>query len=307
MTIRIALVGFGKIARDEHLPAILADGRYRLAAIATRSGDPGLDVPCFAGIGDMIAAMPGALDAVALCTPTDAHFDLARVAIEAGLAVLLEKPPTPTLGEIAMLEAMARARGVPFYAAWHSQHAAGVDKAARALAGEEIAALDIVWREDVRRFHPGQSWIWQAGGFGVFDAGINGLSIASRIMPCPLLVRRARLLVPANCQTPIAAGIEFAGENLRAWFDWRATGSQEWSITVSTRAGSTVELAAGGARLLIDGAEQQVGEHGEYAAIYRRFAAIAQQRLVEVDAEPLRISADAFLCGERETVEPFVE
>jgi hypothetical protein len=43
--------------------------------------------------------------------------------------------------------------------------------------------VEIVWHEDVRKWHPGQQWIWEPGGFGVFDPGINALSIATRIFP----------------------------------------------------------------------------------------------------------------------------
>lgn len=307
MTIRIGIVGFGKIARDEHVPAIRADGRYRLVAIATRSGDPRLGVPCYSDLSEMIAAMPGGLDAVALCTPPEVRFALATEAIAAGLGVLLEKPPSLTLGEIAELERLARAAATPLYTAWHSQHAAGVERAAQALLGEQVQTLTISWCEDVRKWHPGQQWIWQPGGFGVFDPGINALSIASRILPGRLLVASARLLVPANCQTPIAAEIEFAGGSKRARFDWRVSGGEQWSIMVETATGSTIELHGGGERLVVDGADQLLPQRREYPSIYDRFAKLMQQALIEVDAEPLRICADAFLCANRETVDPFVE
>lgn len=307
MTINMAIVGFGKIARDEHLPAIEADERFRLAAVVTRDGDPGAGAPRFETITAMIAAMPGEIDAVALCTPPAARYALAREAIAAGLGVLLEKPPSVTLGEITEVERLARAAGTPLYTAWHSQHAPGVATAAMALVGQEIASLQIVWREDVRKWHPGQQWVWTAGGFGVFDPGINALSIASRILPGPLLVREARLLVPANRQAPIAAGIVFAGENRRADFDWRATGGEEWSIEIATASGTKVHLERGGETLTIDGDVQVLPTHREYPSIYDHFAGIQRGRLVEVDAEPLRVAADAFLCGYRETVEAFVE
>ena len=35
---KIALVGIGKIARDQHIPAIAADPRFELAATVSRSG-----------------------------------------------------------------------------------------------------------------------------------------------------------------------------------------------------------------------------------------------------------------------------
>ena len=37
--IRLALVGLGKIARDQHLPAITADPRFELAAVVSRNAE----------------------------------------------------------------------------------------------------------------------------------------------------------------------------------------------------------------------------------------------------------------------------
>jgi D-galactose 1-dehydrogenase len=307
MTIRIAIVGFGKIARDQHVPAIAADPRFALAAVASRSGDPGIGPPWFATPEALFSGMAGKLDAVAICTPPIVRHAIARDALAAGLHVLLEKPPTATLGEIAHLRALADQRGRTLYAAWHSQHSAAVPKAAEALAGAEVARLDISWREDVRKWHPGQQWIWEAGGFGVFDPGINALSIATRILPMPLFVREARLLVPANRQAPIAASLTFAGGKLGAEMDWRHTESEQWTIRIETRAGRELELRDGGAKLSIDGVSQALAERGEYPSIYDRFAALVADKASEVDSEPLRIVADAFLVGHREMVEPFCD
>jgi predicted dehydrogenase len=307
MPIRIAVIGFGKIARDQHVPAIAADPRFALAAVASRSGNPGIGVPWFASPDALFSGMSGKLDAVALCTPPSARHAIARDALDAGLHVLLEKPPTATLGEIAHLRGLAEQRGRTLYAAWHSQHATAVPKAAEALAGADIAKLDISWREDVRKWHPGQEWIWEAGGFGVFDPGINALSIATRILPMPLFVREARLLVPANKQAPVAASLTFVGGALRAEMDWRYTEGEQWTIRVGTKAGRIVELRDGGAKLSIDGAPQALAERGEYPSIYDRFAALVADKAGEVDSEPLRIVADAFLVGHRQLVEPFCD
>ena len=48
-----------------------------------------------------------------------------------------------------------------------------------------------------------------------------------------------------------------------------------------------------------------VESRGEYPGLYDRFATLIAARESEVDREPLRIVADAFLVGRRETVEPF--
>lgn len=304
MAIRIALVGIGKIARDQHLPAIAANSDFELVAVASTSGDPGLGVPWFATPAELYAGMAGKLDAVSLCTPPAPRTPFARAALRAGLDVMLEKPPAATLGEIEHLARLAADTGRILHATWHSQHAPGVAGAAAALAGEEIAALDIDWLEDVRKWHPGQEWIWAPGGFGVFDPGINALSIATRILPMPLFVSEARLIYPANKQAPIAAVLSF-GPGLNARFDWRYEEGEAWTLRAETKSGRIIELRDGGAKLFIDGDEQKVGPDAEYPALYARFAELVRARASEVDRAPLRIVADAFLIGSRETTEAF--
>ncbi len=304
MTVRIAIIGFGKIARDQHVPAIAGDPDCELVAVVSGSGDPGIGVPWFQTPAELFERMVGQVDAVAICTPPVPRYAIARDAMLAGFDVLLEKPPAATLGEIAHLLELAVERDRTLYATWHSQHAAGVEQAEEALRGQEIAALEIIWREDVRKWHPGQEWIWAAGGFGVFDPGINALSIATRILPMPLFVRGARLTTPANKQSPIAAQLSF-GDGMNAVFDWRYEQGEEWTIRVETKAGRRIELRDGGARLVIDGAEQSVGQHGEYPSIYAELARLVGAGISAVDMEPLRIVADAFLVGAREQTEPF--
>ncbi len=305
MTLRIAIIGFGKIARDEHMPAIAADPRFDLVAVVSRQRDMSIELPWFATPAELVATMRGQLDAVAICTPPQVRHAIASDAITAGVSVLLEKPPAATLGEVESLVNLAHDAGCGLYAAWHSQHGAAVPEAARLLAGANVSKLEISWFEDVRKWHPGQEWIWTAGGFGVFDPGINALSIATRILPMPLLVDEAVLHVPANRQAPIAAELTFVGESLGAQFDWRCSEGERWRIRVNTSDNRRIELRDGGASLFLDGREQQVDTKGEYPSIYNHFAGVVERREIEVDREPLRIVADAFLVGSREQVEPF--
>jgi D-galactose 1-dehydrogenase len=307
MSIRIAIAGYGKIAKDQHVPTIEADPRFELAAVVSSRPQPACPVPCFSSIRALIEAMAGGIDAVAICTPPTARHALARDAFAAGLHVLLEKPPAATLGEIEEIARLGRRAQRTLFAAWHSQHAAAVAAAKASLADETVRSLQISWHEDVRKWHPGQEWIWEPGGFGVFDPGINALSIATRILPMPLFVRAAALLFPQGRHTPIAARVDFAGEAgaLKADFDWRHRQGERWTIRIEARQGRLVELLDGGARLLVDGDPRPVASRGEYAALYARFAELIEFGESDVDLEPLRIVADAFLVGARETVEPF--
>jgi D-galactose 1-dehydrogenase len=304
MPIRIAIVGYGKIAKDQHVPSIAADPRFELAAVVSPRASVEHPVPLYKSTEEMLKAMGGELDAVAVATPPMVRLEVAKAAFEAGLAVLLEKPPAATLGEIEEIERLGRSAGRTLFTAWHSQHAPGVDPARATLAGKTVCSLGILWHEDVRKWHPGQEWIWAAGGFGVFDPGINALSIASRILPSRLFVREASLTFPENRQTPIAARIAFAGGG-GADLDWRYEQGERWTINVETDDGTRVELLDGGARLNVNGEAQDVGSEGEYPSLYARFAELIEAGTSDVDKEPLRLVADALLVGRRETAEPF--
>ena len=82
---------------------------------------------------------------------------------------------------------------------------------ARLVAQRRIKTVAVTWKEDVRVWHPGQTWIWKAGGLGVFDPGINALSILTRIIPGALALQDADLSFPENCATPIAASLLLEG------------------------------------------------------------------------------------------------
>jgi D-galactose 1-dehydrogenase len=77
-----------------------------------------------------------------------------------------------------------------------------VEAARSWLAERRLSAVRIDWREDVRRWHPGQAWIWEPGGLGVFDPGINALSIATRILPRAFFLTEGVLRFPENRARP---------------------------------------------------------------------------------------------------------
>jgi D-galactose 1-dehydrogenase len=231
--------------------------------------------------------------------------------LAAGKHVLLEKPPAATLSELEDLRHAAQAAGRVVFTTWHSQYNAAVDEARRRLEGRRVRRMRVTWKEDVRRWHPGQAWIWEAGGFGVFDPGINGLSIVTRILPHAIFVRQATLEFPENADAPIAAALTFGagleGEDLRAEFDWRQTGPQSWDIAIDTDRGERLTLSNGGGRLEADGEIVAEETPDEYGGIYRRFAELLAQGRSEVDDAPFRLVADAFMIGKRVTVERFEE
>ena len=303
--IKLAIVGVGKIVHDQHLPAIAANPDYQLIASASRNHTVE-GIPGFKSIEEMLAQMPE-IEAVSLCMPPQYRYSAAHAALTAGKHVFLEKPPGATLSEVADLEALAASKGLTLFTSWHSRYAPGVQPAKAFLAEHAPSSMHVIWKEDVRHWHPNQEWIWQAGGLGVFDPGINALSIVTEILPERVFLSGASLEFPDNREAPIAADLHFQSAGalrVHAEFDWRQTGKQSWDILVETAQGQ-VKLSDGGSRLWINDVEQPLEKEAEYPSLYRVFADLVKAGRSDVDVAPLRHVADAFMLGKRKVVEAF--
>lgn len=303
--VRIALVGIGKIARDQHLPALTGNAGFELAAAVSRHGRLEA-VSTFADLASMLASGVK-LDAVSLCTPPQGRHELARISLDAGLHVMLEKPPATNVSAVVDLEARARKAGRTLFTTWHSREAAGVEPARAWLARRIVKTVRVTWKEDIRAWHPGQEWILKAGGMGVFDPGINALSILTRILPGRLTLDSASLRFPRNRQAPIAADLVLMHDTsarVAASFDFLYAGPPRWDIEVATD-NQTLVLSQGGQQLHIDGDAQAAPVQQEYSRLYQRFAQLIATGGSEVDTTPLQLVADAFLLGERHETAAF--
>jgi D-galactose 1-dehydrogenase len=292
--IRLAVVGLGKIAQEQHLPAIAREPSFELVAVV----DPNVTLSgyeSFTSIDRMLENGP-AVDAVAICTPPQIRESVALQALRAGLHVLVEKPPAATLSA-AMRIAETAMPGKSLFAAWHSREAPMVDRARRWIAGKEITGGFIRWREDARQWHPGQEWLWAPGGFGIFDPAINALSILTAITSERLSVREMHFEIPSNQHSPISARGAFvsAAGLIEIDLDFRESGHPSWEISLELADSSSLFLADGGARMALDGGAFETDVPNEYAGIYRRFAALIANGAVDFDLAPLQLVADAFL------------
>lgn len=308
----IALVGIGKIALDSHVPAINGSPDWTLAAtVSRRNTIPG--ITAYTDFSELLETRTD-IRTVSLCMPPAPRFAYAEAAIKAGRHVMLEKPPGGTLSECHTLQAMAQHHGVSLYTTWHSREAALVPSAKAWLATRTLSSVHMEWKEDVRQWHPGQDWIWEPGGMGVFDMGINGLSILTEILCEPIHLKAARLLVPENKQMPIAGSLDFfhpGGADVSVELDWAQEGPPTWAITVETDDG-TLQLSQGGAKLALNGAPVELENTddeavGEYPRLYQKMARLVQAGKSDIDLSPMRHVADAFTLGHRETVAPFID
>ena len=300
----VGIVGFGKIAQDQHLAAIEQSPQFHLHSVADQR-ECTAPVTRFTDVDAMLAA-EDAPDVIAICTPPQARFAIARRVLDRGIPALLEKPPCATIDDASSLCEQAGRTGTSLFFAWHSRFAPAVDPAREWLSQRQIGHVRINWREDVRVWHPGQSWIWESGGFGVFDAGINALSIVTNILPQPLNVENALLRFPADCDAPVSAELTMSASeqiSIDATFDFLQTGRQTWDIEIETNGGN-LQLQAGGQRLLIDGSDQKLEPQSEYATLYAHFADLIEGGRIDADLAPLGLVSDALRGGRVEQLPP---
>jgi predicted dehydrogenase len=141
-TLRAGMVGLGMIFDETYRPffeQMHAEGMYRrdfglvdvpLTAIASRTGsraerylrEAGARigrVASFAGADAMPGLLSHGVDAVCVATPDDRHFESARLALEAGKHVLIEKPSVLGLQELDTLLETAKRRGVLAKVVYH--------------------------------------------------------------------------------------------------------------------------------------------------------------------------------------------
>ncbi|MEO5738469.1 MAG: oxidoreductase, partial [Variovorax sp.] len=112
-TLRAGLVGYGFAGQTFHAPVLSAVNGLELGAIMTSQADKAqADWPGAAIEPDLAAllARPG-IDLIVVAAPNDAHFPVAKAALEAGKHVVVDKPFTLDAAQARELAALAARQG----------------------------------------------------------------------------------------------------------------------------------------------------------------------------------------------------
>jgi predicted dehydrogenase len=173
--LRVGLAGFGHGGAIFHAPLIDATPRLRLAAIVTAdAGRRALAAERYpeAQLVDRVDPLLGGCDRVDLLvvsTPNRTHVPLSVAALEAGVAVVLDKPVAPGVEEARRVAAAADRGGVPVVP-FHNRRRDGDFLTILRLRDE--GALGDVWRFESRfeRWRPVPREGWRERG-GIEDAG----------------------------------------------------------------------------------------------------------------------------------------
>ena len=146
------------------------------------------------------------------------------------------------------------------------------------------------------KWHPGQAWLWQDGGFGVFDPGINALSILTQLYPLDWSVSEPSFDVPSNSGMPMAAKFRLVNKyaQVDVALNFGPTERETWAIHLEAVSGETLDLTQGGASLSVNGSPAISGEDEEYTGLYRRFAELVATGQSDFDTSPLEIVNAAF-------------
>jgi predicted dehydrogenase len=143
--IRIGIIGFGRMAREYHLPALkkisgvelaaAADNKTRLEAAARRGGIEKF----FTDFHEMLEKVE--LDLVLVCTPPWLHREPVELCARKGIAVFCEKPMAPTLEDCDAMMAACEGSGVPLYLGFVRRFDPGIQRVREAVQSGELGQV----------------------------------------------------------------------------------------------------------------------------------------------------------------------
>lgn len=150
------------------------------------------------------------LDAVMVVGPPAMHYACGRQVLEAGLPLMMEKPPAPLTGQALELAELAEAKGVVTQVGHNMRHAPGVAKFRQLMATPEFGRLLFL---ESRYFMPSPMW-HETGGlregwqYMIFQA-THAVDLA-RCVGGEIDTVFARRSVGAEGRFAIAAAVTFA-------------------------------------------------------------------------------------------------
>jgi predicted dehydrogenase len=185
--LRTGVIGFGTAGRVFHSPFIDADPGYTLHAVMTsRRDEVRARYPDALVVGSADALLDHELDLVVIGSPPATHAELADRFLDAGVAVVVDKPFTVTSGEGRALVEKADRLGVPL-TVFQNRRWDGDFRTLQRLLAEK--ALGEVWRFESRfewwKPDRGSSWktstsVTEGGGI-LYDLGTHVIDQAVRL------------------------------------------------------------------------------------------------------------------------------
>ena len=252
MTVRTAVIGCGDVS-VVHLAAIAKLPGVELVAVCDPDPDRTrhLRVPAFTDHLQLLKIVRP--DVVHICTPHDQHVPVAIDCLDAGVAVLLEKPVAATVAEADRLIAAAgRNPGVRIGVCLQNRYNATSRAARELLRSAEVtgASATVLWHRDPAyyRARPWRGRRAESGGGVLINQAIHTLDLLEWLVGEVTAIRgqvgRYALDGVIDVEDTAAAVLDHAGGARSVFFA---------TVANATDAPVTIEIVTAKATLLIRG------------------------------------------------------
>ncbi len=219
MAIRIGLLGASRIApraviepardrTDVVVTKVAARDPERAKSYAAEHGIPGI-APTYA---DLVADPE--VDLVYNGLPASGHAEWTIRALEAGKAVLCEKPFSMDAGEARRMVDASRAHGRPLIEAYHYRFHPVIRRAEALLAEQAIGPITRAsarFNVPIRRSETELRWIRALGGGGLMDLGCYPLHALRTLLRAEPAIRSAEADFENGVDARLSADLTFNG------------------------------------------------------------------------------------------------
>ena len=196
--LRLGIIGCGRQAERGHVPAAERARGVELAAVAdtdlSRCAEAAPGVPACGSVEELLGK---GVDAVVVATPTREHLATARLATEAGIPALVEKPPGRDAAEAAELAALP----APVWVGFNRRFDPDLEALRRRLAAERGLSLGLRLDFPIR--------LWRAHvahDDSLLDLGTHLIDMARWLLGAEVRRVRAVSLSPARARLELDLG-----------------------------------------------------------------------------------------------------
>ena len=217
--LRIGLLGASKIAPTAVLAPVAKSNDFVVTAVAAR--DPArarayAETHGIAGVADDYAALVRRddVDVVYNGLPPKGHPEWTIAALEAGKAVLCEKPFARNAGEAASMVAAAERTGQTLLEAFHYRHHVVMRRALEIVASGVLGRLtkgEGVFNVGIPRTPGELRWIAEQGGGGLMDLGCYPLHALRTLIGAEPEVVSAEARFVDGVDAELSAALRFPG------------------------------------------------------------------------------------------------
>ncbi len=182
---RVAVIGLGLIGRQRAEALGRIDGATLAATVDPLPGDRDGDVPRYQALAELSS---DSYDAAVVSVPHDMSLPIASTVLEAGKAVLIEKPLGIGASQARTLEQLAATLATPSFVGYNYRYLPAVAELFRRVAAGDLGELRNIDMLVGHGGHPNSATGWKldpvrAGGGVLLDPGVHLLDLLLQLAP----------------------------------------------------------------------------------------------------------------------------